>query len=72
MRDAICVQMLDAICVQTRGKSKLEQLPCEQFFLQIEISRAFLSPDSHVQKCGKFQFVVEIAHKAIILIVIYL
>ena len=37
----------------------------EQFLQQIEISRAFLPPVSHGEKCGKFQSVVEIAHKAV-------
>ena len=47
---------------------KREHLPCEQFLRQIEISRAFLPPVSHGEKCGKFQFVVESAHEAVVLI----
>ena len=43
-----------------------------QQILQVEISRAFLPPVLHGEKCGKFQFVVEIAHKAVILILIFL
>ena len=39
---------------------------------QIEIFRAFLSPCLHRVKCGKFQFLVEIAHKAIDLVLISL
>ena len=54
------------------GKSEEEQLPCEQFLRQIEISRAVLSPVSHGEKCGKFQFFVEIALKAIVIILICL
>ena len=37
-----------------------------------EIFRAFLPPISHGEKCGKFKFVVKIAHKALVLILIYL
>ena len=44
----------------------------EQFLQQIEISRAILSPVSHGEKCGKFQFVLEIAHEAVVLILICL
>ena len=47
-------------------------VPCEQFLQQIEISRVFLPPVSHGEKCGKFQFLVEIAHKADILILLSL
>ena len=56
----------------SRGKSKWEQLPCEQFLQQIEILRAFLPPFSYGGKCGKFQFVVEIAHNAVVFILICL
>ena len=37
------------------------------FYKKIEISRAFLPPVSSGEKSGKFQNVVEIAHKAVIL-----
>ena len=47
-------------------------MPCEQFLQQIEISRAFLPHVSHGEKCGKFQFVVDIAYKAVVLILICL
>ena len=43
-------------------------MPCEQFLQQIEISRVLPPPVSHGEKCGKFQNVVEITHKAVILI----
>ena len=58
---------------EIRGKSKKEQLPCEQFLQQIEISRIFLRAKQAVEeKRGRFQFVVEIAHKAVVLILISL
>ena len=47
---------------------KYERLPCEQFLHRFEISRAFLPPVSHVEKRGKFQNVVEMAHNAEVLI----
>ena len=47
-------------------------MPCEQFLQQIENSRPFPQLVSHGEKSGKFQFVVEIAHKAVILIFICL
>ena len=64
---------LSKICLlpdltETRGKSKLEQLPCEHFLKQMKISRAFLPIVSHGEKCAKIQFVLEIAHKAVVLI----
>ena len=56
----------------TGGDSKYEQLLCEQFLRQIEISRAFLPPVSHGEKLEKFQFAVQISHEAVILILICL
>ena len=61
-----------ALCRNIRGKSKPEQLPCEQFLQQIKISRAFLRAKQVGEKRGKFQFVVEIAHKALIQILLSL
>ena len=55
-------QIAVKILSSTKGK-----LPCEQFLQQIEISRAFLPPVSYGEKCGKFKFVVEIAHKVVCL-----
>ena len=40
----------------------------EQFLQQIEISRTFTSAKQVREKGGRFQFVLEIAHKAVILI----
>ena len=57
---------------RTRGKSKQEQIPCEQFLQQIEISRTFLRAKQVGEKRAIFQFVVEIAHKAVELILISL
>ena len=37
-----------------RGKLKKEQLPCELFLQQIEISRAFLTPISHGKSAANF------------------
>ena len=54
----------------TRGKSKLKKLPCEQFQQQIEISCTFLRAKQVGKKGGNFQFVVEIAHKAVVLTLI--
>ena len=51
-----------------RGKSIKEQLPCEQFLQQIEISRTFLRAKQVGEKRGRIQFVVKNAHKAVILI----
>ena len=39
----------------TKGKEKLEQLPCEQFRQCFKISRAFLRAKQVGQKRGKFQ-----------------
>ena len=44
----------------------------KNFLRQIGLSRAFLPPVSHGEKRGKFQFAVEIAHKAVVLILISL
>ena len=56
----------------TRGKEKLEQLPCERFLQGFEFSRAFLSPVSHGVKRGKFQKPVKNAHKVVVLIFLFL
>ena len=56
----------------TRGKEKLEQLPCERFLQGFEFSRAFLPPVSHGVKHGKFQNPVKIVHKAFVQISISL
>ena len=45
-------------------------MPCEQFLQQIEISYTFLCAKQ--VKRGKIQFAVEIAHKAVVLILISL
>ena len=45
--------------------------PCEQILQQIGIFRAILRPVSHGEKCGKFQFAVEISHFVLILIFYY-
>ena len=55
-----------------RGKSIKEQLPCEQFLQQIEISRTFLRPKQLGEKRARFQFFIEIAHEAVVLILISL
>ena len=49
------------ISTTTRGKSKQEQLSCEQFLQQIEICRTFLRAKQVGEKRARFQFVVEIA-----------
>ena len=46
--------------ILSRGKQKLEKLPCELFLQGFVISRAFL-PVSHKLKRGKFQKYVKIA-----------
>ena len=58
--------------LSSRGNSKLEQLPRGQFLQQIEISRTFLRAKQVGEKRAIFQFVVEIAHKAVNLILISL
>ena len=47
-------------------------MTCEQFLQQILIFRTFFSTKQVGEKRGKIQFVVEIAHKAIDLILISL
>ena len=47
-------------------------LSCEQFLQQIEFSRTFLRAKQVGKKGGTVQFVVEIAHKAVVLILISL
>ena len=56
------------IYFQTKGKEKIEQLPCERFLQGIGFSHAFLPPFSHEEKSGRFQKPVKIAHKAVVLI----
>ena len=53
---------------QSKGKEKIEELPCERFLQDFEFSRAFLPPVSHGVKRGKFQKPVKIAPKAVVLI----
>ena len=53
---------------QSKGKEKIEELPCERFLQDFEFSRAFLPPVSHGVKRGKFQKPVKIALKAVVLI----
>ena len=48
---------------------KIEKMPCEQFLRQIEIFRTFLRAKQVRGKRGRFQFVVEIAHKAVVVII---
>ena len=52
--------------------NNIAKMPCEQFLQKIEISRAFLPPLSHGEKCGKFQFVEESAPKVVVIILICL
>ena len=70
MFNKLFIQLLLLIREFPRGKSKYEQLPCEQFFQQFEISRTFLRAKQVGEK--RFQFVIEIAHKAVVLILISL
>ena len=58
--------------MKARGKSELEQLLSEQFLQQIEISHTFLRAKKVGEKSGRFQFIVEIARKAVVLILISL
>ena len=58
--------------LSSRGNSKLEQLPRGQFLQQIEISRTFLRAKQVGEKRAIFQFAVEIAQKAVVLILISL
>ena len=51
-----------------RGEKISERLPCEQFLRRFEISRTFLRAKQVGEKSGKFQSVVEIAQKAVVLI----
>ena len=57
---------------KSRGKLKLEQLPCEQFLKRFFIFRAFFRGKQVGEKRGRFQNVVDIAHKAVVLILISL
>ena len=47
-------------------------MPCEQFLQRFEITRASLRAKQVGEKRGKFQFAVEISHKAVILILLSL
>ena len=58
----------DLIHARTRGKEKLEQLPCEHFLQAFEIYRALLRAKQVGEKRGKIQKPVKIAHKAVVLI----
>ena len=49
-----------------------QQLHFEQFRQQIEFSCTFLRAKQVGEKRGRFQFVVEVAHKAVVLILISL
>ena len=58
---------------KSRGKLKLEELPCEPFLERfIFIFRAFHRGKQVGEKRGRFQNVVDIAHKAVVLILISL
>ena len=52
----------------SRGKEKLEQLPCEHFLQDFEISRSFLRAKQERKKRVKIQNPVKIVHKAVVLI----
>ena len=56
----------------TNFRLKPEYLPCEQLLQRFEISRTFLRAKHVREKRGKFQLVVEIAYKAVILILLSL
>ena len=45
-------------------------MPCEQFLQHFEIYRTFLRAKQVKEKRGKLQFVIEIAHNAVILILL--
>ena len=47
-------------------------MPCEQLLQRFEISRTFLRAEQVEEKHGKFQFVIEFAHKAAIPILLSL
>ena len=64
--------LLSSFSRDLTGKSKYEKLPCKQFLKQIEISSTFLGAKQVEEKRARFQFVVEIAHKAVVLILISL
>ena len=48
---------------RTRGKSKQEQIPCEQFLQQIEISRTFLRAKQVGEKRAIFDFPLRCIYK---------
>ena len=58
--------MKPAICALEKNQN------CDQFLQRIEISRTFLRAKQEGEKDGKFQFVGEIAHKAVVFILISL
>ena len=66
-RNLVCLMSSLRLLTSLRGK---EKKPCEQFLQPFEISRAFLPPAMHGENCGKYQNVVEIAHKAVVLILL--
>ena len=53
---------------KAKGKERLEQLPCEQFLQDFEISRSFLRAKQERKKRVKIQNPVKIVHKAVVLI----
>ena len=53
-------------------KVGLEQLPCEQFLQAFEIYRALVRTKQVGEKRAKIQNPVEIAHKAVVLIILSL
>ena len=52
--------------VITRGKEKLEKLPCEQSLQAFEIYCALLRAKQVGEKRGKIKKPVKIAHKAVV------
>ena len=49
--------------ISAKVEEKWEQLFCEQFLQRFEVSRTFLLAKQVGEKRGKFQNIVEIAHK---------
>ena len=62
------LQLQQRVMCFTRGKVKNNNNLVSNFYNKLKNSRSFLPPVSQGEKYGKFQFVVEIVHKAIILI----
>ena len=56
------------ILCSTRVKTKLEQMPCEQFLQAFEFYRALLRVKQVGEKRDKIKKPVKIAHKAVVLI----